>query len=369
MEIKKVGVLHLDTEHSWRGGQQQAAYLLENLFLKGFHTKLICQPRSEFGKFCERKELPYKEIKMHNEADISAGYKVARICKNHKYRILHLHSAHALSIGIWAKVFFRDLILIGVRRVDFHLKNRISKKLKYNSRWMNRIVCISNGIAKVMKEDGIDPEKLITIHSGINIHKFDNDIIERNFRRDNNIPEKDIIVGTIAAFVGHKDYPNLIRAAKLVLSKNSNISFVALGSGKLEDEMKEMAKKLNISDRFHFLGFRKNIGSIIKNFSIFVMPSRWEGLGTSILDAQSVGLPVIGTKTGGIPEAVEHNVNGLIVPSADSQKLSEAIIKLAENEELRKEFSKMAMISVMKFDITETVNKNIELYKELVCEF
>ena len=368
MEIKKIGIIHIDTEVSWRGGQQQAAYLLENLYKQGFHTQLICQPQSEFAKFCERKEIPFTAIKMHSEIDIWAGFKIAQICRQQNYRILHLHSAHALSIGIWAKLFYRKLLLIGVRRVDFHLKNNFSRKYKYNNRWMSRIVCISNGIKKVMMEDGVDQEKLVTIYSGIDIHKFDDVRRDKQFRSQNNISENDIIVGTVAAFVGHKDYPNLLQAAKLVIEKKSNIRFVALGDGKLEDEMKELADKLNISEKFHFLGFRQNIGSILKNFTIFVMPSKLEGLGTSILDAQSVGLPVIGTNTGGIPEAVKNDLNGFLVPPENSQELAKAIIKLSEDENLRQKFAKEAKEYVKKFDISTTVKKNIELYEELICE-
>ena len=266
------------------------------------------------------------------------------------------------------KCFMKNLKLIGVRRVDFHIHNCFSRLYKYNNPLLNKIVCISDGIKKILLDDEIKPNKLITIHSGIDIHKFDNIECDNEFRLKYKIPNDDIIVGTVAAIVDHKDYPNLIGAAKIVLEKKDNVTFIALGEGELEEKMKKQAKDFNISNKFHFLGFHHAIGSILKNFTFFVMSSKWEGLGTSILDAQSLGLPVIATRTGGIPEIIKHNQNGLLVSPGDSKELANAILFLTENPQLQAQFSKVAKQSVKDFDISRTVQKNINLYKELLCE-
>ncbi|HHE38231.1 MAG TPA: glycosyltransferase family 1 protein [Candidatus Cloacimonetes bacterium] len=366
MEIKQIGILHIDTEFGWRGGQQQVAYLLENLHKKGFHTCLICQPQSEFSKFCKRKKIPYISLKMHNEADIIAGLKIARICYRKKFRILHLHSAHALAIGIWAKLFYRELFLISVRRVDFHIRNAFSKKFKYNNNWMNRIVCISNGIRKVLLEDGIEQNKLVTIHSGIDIHKFDQIEPGKEFREMWKIPANHLIVGTVAAIVGHKDYPNLLKTAKIVLSKIENLTFIAVGTGIDESKIKKMASDLNLGKRFIFAGFQENVGLFLKNFDVFVLASKLEGLGTSILDALSVGLPVIACNVGGIPEIVRNNHNGFLVPSQNDNKLAKAMLALIQDQESRKRFGKNALEFVKKFDINITIQKNLNLYNELL---
>jgi glycosyltransferase involved in cell wall biosynthesis len=303
---------------------------------------------------------------MKSEIDVYAAYKISKFCKKNDIKILHLHTAHALSIGLLTKLFMKSLKLIGVRRVDFHINNKISKFLKYNNPSLDRIICISNGIRAVLLGDGVKSYKLCTIHSGIDTHKFDEIKKDTQFRSTYNIPENDVIVGTVAAIVDHKDYPNLLKAAKIVLEKKDNITFIALGEGELENDMKKMAKEFKILNKFHFLGFKKNIGPILKNFSLFVMPSKWEGLGTSILDAQAAGIPVIATHTGGIPEIIKHNKNGLLISPRNSKELANSILFLSENKNLRTKLSQGAREFVRDFNISKTVQNNIVLYKELL---
>ena len=103
----------------------------------------------------------------------------------------------------------------------------------------------------------------------------------------------------------------------------------------------------------------------IDSFDIFVLSSHLEGLGTTILDAQAVGLPVVACKTGGIPEAVEDNINGLLVPTRNPEAMADAILDLARYKRKRLEFGKNAKETVKQFAIEKTVQNNIELYEQL----
>ena len=145
---KNIRVLHIDSERTWRGGQQQAAYLLEAMYEKGYETALVCRPGSEFESYCKKNKLPHYSIRMRGEVDFYSGYQIARICRRHGYNILHLHSAHAISTGLWTKLFNRSLILVGVRRVDFHIRNNAFSRYKYKTRMLDRLVCISKKYMK-----------------------------------------------------------------------------------------------------------------------------------------------------------------------------------------------------------------------------
>jgi len=363
--MNKINVLHIDTERGWRGGQQQGVYLFENMHNDGFKTEFICRPNSSLEEYFIKNNLPYKSVKMRNELDIFSAYKISRYCKKSGFNILHLHSAHALSIGLLAKLFYRKLKLVGVRRVDFSIRKNIFSKFKYSTKFLDRLVCISKGIKNVVLKDGVPKDKLEVIHSGININKF-KDVKYSSELKSSISHDNKIIVGTVAALTGHKDYPNFLKASKVVLEHNKNVVFLALGSGPNEEEIKALHKDLELGDNFKFGGFKKNIGEYLKVFDIFVMPSKLEGLGTSILDAESVGLPIIGTDAGGIPEALENGFNGLIVPAKNHIALAEAIEKLASSEELRKKLGDNSLEFVKKYDINITVKKNIELYGRLV---
>ncbi len=366
MKTNSIKILHIDTGKSWRGGQQQAIYLFNALHEKGYKTAFVCKPQSPLEKFCRENNLPIYPISMKGEIDFIAGLKIALICKKRGYNILHLHSSHALAIGLWAKLFFKKLKLIAVRRVDFHIKKNWFSQYKYNTNKVDKIVCISDAIKKVLLKDKIPEKKLITIHSGINIQKFEGIEFENNFKSDLNIPEEHVIVGTIAALSSHKDYPNLLKAANIILQKFKNVTFVALGDGPQKKEIYKLTEALNIQNKFLFAGFQKEIGRYLKMFDIFVLASKKEGLGTAMLDAQSVGLPIVACKTGGIPEAVIHEKNGLLVSPGDEKQLADAITKLIEQKELRKKLGKNSLELVKNFDIKNTIQKNIELYEDIL---
>ena len=366
MGKESIGVLHIDTERTWRGGQQQVGYLVEAMKKQDYHTAIICQPLSLLETFCHEKSIPFIPVNMFGEMDFFAGFRISRICRRQNYDILHLHSGHALAIGIWAKIFYPKLKLIASRRVDYHIKKNWFSQFKYKSRYVDKIICISNAIENVLIQDGVPQDKLVTIHSGIEIDKFSNISILKTFKKDLGIAENKILIGTIAAMSGQKDYPNLLKAAKIVVEQNDDVIFCSVGDGPNRKEIRKLADEFGLTSRFVFAGFRKEIGNFLKIFDIFVLASQKEGLGTSILDAQSVGLPVIASDVGGIPEIISDGKNGLLVPTKNEQRLAKAILKLVNDAQFRKKLGQNAKETVKQFDIKRTIEKHIKLYEQIL---
>ena len=201
----------------------------------------------------------------------------------------------------------------------------------------------------------------------MNIHRFDTAAPPDDFRKQLGLPDDHILVGTTAAMADHKDYPNLLHAAERVCRRAANISFCAVGSGPEEAAIHKLARELNLGNRFVFTGFRKDVGNFLKSYDIFVQASYLEGLGTSILDAQSVGLPVVATRTGGIPEVVAHEKTGILVPPRDARSLADAILELAHDAPKRRRLGAAGQEAVNAFSIEKTVSRNIAMYAELLA--
>lgn len=354
-------IYHLDTERSWRGGQQQAVYLFEGLLAHKINMKFLCRRNSALANYLTDNELPHVSIAMRGEWDFWAGYQMAKICRQDDVDILVLHSAHAVSLGLWARLFFPKIKLIGMRRVDFHLKSRFSR-FKYQHPWLDRIVCISKGIKQILIEDGVPENKIEVIHSGIDLHKFNQIGPSADFRQQWGIPEDHIVVGTVAALADHKDYPNLLHAAQLVLKEHDNVTFCAVGDGPDGKMIRQLAENLDLTERFIFTGFQENVGQFLKSFDIFVLASKEEGMGTSLLDAQAAGLPVVGTRVGGIPEVIVHEENGLLVPAQRPSALADALVRLIENAGRRKEMGQRGRDFVRRFSKEAMVEQHRRLY-------
>ncbi len=368
MAENPIKVLHVDAGREWRGGQQQVVYLLEELIRQNVQTALVCQPGSPLESYCRENSLPAFSQKMSGELDVLAAWSLARICQQHGYHILHAHCAHSLSVALLAKCFYRRLVLIASRRVDFHVRKPLIGAFKYSNGFVNQIICVSDAIRQILIKDGVPAEKLTTIHSGIDLHKFYSAQPE-GLREELNIPKDHLIIGTVAALADHKDYPTLLRAARQVIERRDKVIFIAVGEGTERESLERLKKELNLGERFLFTGFRQDVGRFFKLFDIFVLSSKTEGLGTSVLDAQAAGCPVVATQAGGIPELVEHDKTGLLVPVQNVEALAHALLELIDQPEKRQRLSENALTFVRQFDKSQTIKLTMDVYRQCLSHF
>ncbi len=359
-------VIHVDVEDGWRGGQRQAFNLFESELKMGMKPHFFCKINTELHKVLSLNNYPHSALNYKGELDFLSANKISKFAKRNNNNIINCHSSHSLSLGILSKFFYSKPKLIGVRRVDFKISENFLSKWKYNTNKLDIIVCVSDAIKNIMKPIIKNPAKLTTIHSGINLNRF-KDSIPSNVISEFNLQNK-IIVGTVAAFAEHKDYPTFLKTIKKVTEKRNDIIFIAVGDGKLLNDMKILSKKLNIEKNIIFTEFRNDIGDFLKAFNTFILSSKEEGLGTSILDAMSVGLPIVATKAGGIPEIVKDRINGILCDIGDEQSLAEAILELAKNEQLRKTYGDNSKEFVKEFSIEVTTEKYLDLYKQLLSK-
>ena len=365
MATRQIKVLHVDAEMSWRGGQQQAVYLYEGLRQRGWQTGFVCRPGSALQKYFRDHRQPQVSLAFRGEWDLAAAWRLASLARREEYSVLVLHSAHALSWGLLARLFYPSLKLVAVRRVDFSVGGNCLSRGKYRTKALKRIVAISENVRRVLVSDGIPLSKIALIRSGIDLRKFADLAEDKDFRKSWNIPENAILAGTVAAFSGHKDYPNFIRAAALAAKQEPRLYFMAVGEVILFDRMKRMAAESGLGGGMIFAGQQSEVGGFLRAFDIFVLASRKEGLGTSVLDAMALGLPVAATRAGGIPEMISDQQDGLLVPPQDPEALSAAILTLARDPALRQELGERAKLKAARFDKELMIDSYIDLLRAL----
>ena len=140
------------------------------------------------------------------------------------------------------------------------------------------------------------------------------------------LPHGAPVVGNVAALVPHKGQRYLVEAARHVVQQLPDARFVILGEGDLREHLDKLVKERHLQKHVLLPGFRTDVLGCIKGFDLFAMSSVTEGLGTSLLDAMACARPIVATTAGGIPEIVEDNVNGLLVPPRDQTALANAIV-------------------------------------------
>lgn len=178
----------------------------------------------------------------------------------------------------------------------------------------------------------------------------------------------DVAVVTVANLRVQKAYPDLLRAARIVLATDPDVVWLAIGQGPLETELKQMAQTLGLGDRFRFLGHRPDAVRVVAGCDLFALASRYEGYPVAVMEALALGLPVVATSVGGVPLAVDDGVSGLIVPPGRPDLLAQAVLRVTTDTTLRARLAAGALIRGQSYEIGSTVRSNETLYRRLAAQ-
>jgi glycosyltransferase involved in cell wall biosynthesis len=164
----------------------------------------------------------------------------------------------------------------------------------------------------------------------------------------------------------HKDHRTLVEAAGDRAGEAPEARFVAAGDGPTAQAVRDQVGALGLGDAFRLPGFVDDVPALLGALDVFVLSSYLEGLGTSVLDAQAAGVPVVATGVGGVPEMIEDCVNGRLVPPRDPVELAHAILEVLDDPETARARAGKARETVRAFDLARTIERTEALYRELV---
>ncbi|MCC7127178.1 MAG: glycosyltransferase [Acidobacteria bacterium] len=354
--------LHIDTVRTWRGGQQQALLTVLGLRERGHRAVLVAHPDGElYKRAAEGPDLI--GLAPMNEIDLAAAWKLSRILKQYRPDLVHAHDPHAVAMAATALSFGAvtpTSPLVASRRVDFHLSGNSFSRWKY--RQVSRFIAASGAIAEILIHDGIPASQVSVVHDGIDVEKVQG-IPVVDIRSEFWLPHGVPVVVNVGALVAHKGQRYLIDAMPLVMRRVPDAHLVILGEGDLRGALERQVKDLHLEKVVRLPGFREDVLGLAKAADMFVMSSITEGLGSAVLDAMAMGLPVVGTRAGGIPEAVVHEETGLLVPPADAEALAAAMVRVLTDAALRQRFGAAGRTRVADhFDVAALVEGTLAVY-------
>ncbi|WP_414585245.1 glycosyltransferase family 4 protein [Scytonema sp. PCC 10023] len=365
--------------------QPQLKYFLSRNLTVG----IACSPGPEF------QELQQNGFKVHAVqidrsislfSNLRSVYQLTKIIRQNQYDLVHVHTPIAAVLGrIAAKLAGVKRIVYTSHGLPFHdlsspSQYRFYFTIEKLAALITDLILSQNyeDIATAKKLGLCPPEKLGYLGNGIDIDRFNRDRLgfthQTELRKSLGIPETaNLIVGTIGRLTRKKGSGYLIEAAAKLLSQFPNLHVLVIGGQLSTDpepfqtELMEKIRTLGIEKHVTLTGERQDIPELLGLLDIFTLPTfTHEGLPRSILEAMSIGLPVVATDIRGCREAVVHGKTGLIVPPQNSEKLAEALGTLLSNPELRQAYGKAARQRIeAEYDERIVFQRLEQFYQEL----
>jgi len=289
-----------------------------------------------------------------------------RVARTTRPRIVHNHACwYGLLVGR----------LTGAKCVEtvHNMYNwfRFHEKILYGFYCMlaHRIVACSRFVEQYTIDHFpfMNARKFVTIHSGIDIAQFTRKHDRTRFLKRYSVDGEKTIVGFVGRLAKEKGVHLLLECARRLLPQRPDIQFVVVGDGPMRDQL-EAQKNEHGLHNVHLVGRSTEIPQFLSAFDMYVLPSALEGFPIGILEALASGLPVIASRVSGVPEAVTHGENGFLIDAGDVAALTERIVTLTDNPDLRMRMSSNARTTVeQQFADRIMIRKSIELYQEILA--
>lgn len=358
-------IVHVSTQMGWRGGEQQLDYLFTELDRKGTMQTVVCRKGSAMEQRCITHRRPHVAWPRITAIDPLFALRLARLCRQLGASIVHAHDAHAHTMAVMAASFFdMDAGIIVSRRVDVPVKTGILSRWKYHHPSVRRIVCVSDAVRHVTASALAVPSKLVTVHSGIDMGRFEGLRRSAQLRSGLGAGSDDFLIGTVAALSPTKGLFTFLDTMGVLVQRHpGRVRAVIVGKGEMQAELEAYSKERGLAGTVLFAGFRNDIPEVLASLDLFLTTPVREGLGTSVLDAMAAGIPVVATAAGGIPEMVLDGETGLLAPVGDTFSLAERVEQLISDPGLRERLAAYARKHLVGFTAQRMAEGMMEVYR------
>jgi glycosyltransferase involved in cell wall biosynthesis len=292
--------------------------------------------------------------------------RLRRLIVSGRFDVVHTHSPALASVArLLVRTMRRRPVTVYTEHNHWQAYGQVTRRINKATHGLDdQTYAVSHAVLGSIEPPSRRADVDVLIH-GIDRDELTSIRPRADVRRGLAIPDADRIVITVANIRPQKNYPDLLSAAERVLAERDDVHFVAVGQGPLLESTRDDVRRRGISDRFQMLGLRDDIFDLLGAADAFVLASVWEGFPIAVMEAMSMGLPCVATRVGGVPDAIDDGVEGLLVEPRDPAGLADALLWLLADEGRRKEMSVAAEDRARSFDIRTTSDTLATTYRRL----
>jgi glycosyltransferase involved in cell wall biosynthesis len=356
-------IVHVESGRHLYGGARQVAYLIDALSERGHENVLVCPPGHALAGLSLRAEVC--AVPMGGDLDFGMLRRLRGAFAAQAPDVVHVHSRRGADFFAGRACERDGRAALLTRRVDSY-EPRAWARLKY--RPYRQVVAISRAVRdELCLNVGLDVARVPLIASAVDTRALQPDPEARSrVLREFGLDDRAIVVGVAAQLIPRKGHELLLRAWPALVRRVPHVRLLCFGQGPLAARLERLVATLGLAPHVRFVGFREDFAELLPGFDVLVHPAAREGLGLAVLEAMAAGVPVVATAVGGIVDALNDGVEGLLVPAGDGPGFAAAVERLIASpaERLRMGAAGRARVD-SEFSIGRMADRYAELYRNV----
>jgi glycosyltransferase involved in cell wall biosynthesis len=369
---KKFNILYLHNESIMGGAEISLLNLVKRLDNKLFEPHFACSKEGPFIDELRNIEIPpdfvqFPGIRWPNPVRICNTIRnLVGIIKRKEIDLIHSNQPRSNLFGA---------IAAKIKNIPIVWHERCLEQGRFDSDNIfsflpDRIICNSNAVRNRFTKEKIDA-KIKTIINGVDLNEFDLESDGSVIRKEFNIDEGELIVGTIGRIDPEKGYEYFLESARIILQDVPNVRFLVIGEASnnhsFEKSLSEMSVEKGIDKKTIFTGFRRDIPQLIANMDVVVLPSEIDACSRVLFESMAMQKPLVAANAGGTPEVVQDGITGLLVKPGDSSDMAKCVKRLLDDKNLAEQYGKAGRKRVEEmFTIERNIKETEGVYLELL---
>jgi glycosyltransferase involved in cell wall biosynthesis len=312
----------------------------------------------------EQAGVPVHCLDAPQPADLRWAGRLRRLLLRSRYDVVHAHSPIVAAVARPVVRSLPESVRPKLVSTEHNGWPRYGRATRLLNRWTSGMDDARFAVSEQVR-DSIPPHlrrRVEVLVHGVEVEAIRSHLARRSAVRDEfGVPSGRTLIGTVANLTHQKAYPDLMAAAALV----PDAHFLAVGQGPLEAQLRALHAESGLGERFRLLGYREDAVRVLAGCDVFVLASRYEGFPVALMEALALGLPVVATAVGGVPDGVRQGVEGVLVPPAAPQELARALNELIADPQRRRRMGAAAEHRGRDFDIRVPVAYLEDTYRRL----
>lgn len=369
-------VLHIIGGGEFGGAEKHILNLAGAVDPRAVEITVCCLFSAPFVEVAARAGINALSVPMRSKADFGVVGKLAALIQGGQYDIVHTHGVRANLLGrLAARRAGKIKVITTVHSLlekDYQgIITRSANNLAERSTrcLTDHFIAVSQGLKDRLVVGGIPANTVTVIHNGILLDGIRPSDAAGPAVKER-LPAGDgELVGIVARLHAVKGHRYFLEAAREVLRQRPQVRFLIVGDGPYRPALEKLAGGMGLKDKVIFTGFIEDIYTLMAELDLLVISSLWEGFGLTAIEAMVLGVPVVATEVGGLPEVVRHGETGLLAPPANSAALARSIAWMLDHpREAGEMAAKGGDMVRQKFTAAEMARRTVDLYRKVTGE-